>query len=68
MASPANPTSATDVAAEMRVVFTEFNAHIDALDAKIAMLQRGAWYMIWALFGLLYINVFGFLYMTITGS
>ena len=68
MASLANPTSATEVAAKMRVVFTEFNAHIGALDAKIAMLQRGVWYMIWALFGLLAATIFGLVYMTITGS
>ena len=52
----------------MRAGFTEFNAHIDALNAKIDMLQRGVWCVIWTLIGLLVTTVFGLLYMVVAGS
>ena len=57
MATPANPTTSTDV-------IEILGAKIDALGGRIDSIRR----LIWTLIGLLYTTVFGLLYMVVTGS
>ena len=55
-----------EIRAEMKAGFTEVNARIDAQGARIDVLQRVIWRVIWPLIILLAAPIFGLLYKALT--
>ena len=67
MATPAKPTTTTDVLDIFRTEIAALGSRIDALGNRIDSIRRLIWTLL-ALIALLYPAVFGLVYMVVTGS